>query len=135
MTPRATVALALALVIPAAARADVAFFEAKVRPVLVKHCYECHSAKKARGGLRLDTRDGTRKGGESGPVIVPGKPAESALLKALRHAEGAAAMPPAPRPKLPAAIVADIEKWIATGAPDPRTGAVVAVPDAARKHW
>src|SRR6476620_2092010 len=99
MTPCGPVALALALLVATAARGDDAFFEAKVRPVLVKHCYGCHSEKKARGGLRLDTRDGTRKGGESGPVIVPGKPAESALLRSLRHAEGAAKMPPAPKRK------------------------------------
>ena len=56
-------------------RAQVEFFEAKIRPVLVEHCYECHSvaAKKHKGGLFLDSRAGVRKGGDSGPAVVPGK--------------------------------------------------------------
>src|SRR5262245_20530243 len=64
---------------PAAAPEGDAFFEAKIRPVLVEHCYECHSAKakKLRGGLRLDTRDGMRKGGDTGPAVVPGRPEKS----------------------------------------------------------
>ena len=61
----------------AAASAD--FFEKKIRPVLIEHCYKCHSAdaKKLKGGLRLDTRAATRKGGDSGPAIVPGDLAKS----------------------------------------------------------
>jgi hypothetical protein len=53
---------------------DDALFESKVRPVLVKHCYECHSGEKTQGGLALDTKAGWEKGGDSGPAIVPGKP-------------------------------------------------------------
>ena len=69
-------------------REGLDFFEAKIRPVLVKHCYECHSVGAAaknnlKGGLLLDSRDGSRKGGESGPAVVPGKPAESLLINAL----------------------------------------------------
>src|SRR4051812_13442507 len=62
------------------------FFEKKIRPILVKHCYECHSgdAKKAKGNFVLDTREGLRKGGQSGPVIAPGNPEESALIEAVR---------------------------------------------------
>src|SRR5262245_29853684 len=99
----------------------VEFFENKIRPVLVNNCYECHSAKaaKVRASLLLDTRDGVLKGGESGPAIVPGKPAESLLLKSLRR-DGDLKMPP--KNPLPAGAIADIEKWIAMGAPDPRTG-------------
>jgi Protein of unknown function (DUF1553)/Protein of unknown function (DUF1549)/Planctomycete cytochrome C len=99
------------------------FFENKIRPVLVNNCYECHSAKavKLKGGLLLDTKEGMLKGGDSSkPAIVPGKPAESLLLKSLRH-EKDLKMPPE-KPLAPQAI-ADIEKWIAMGAPDPRTGA------------
>src|SRR5262245_60651459 len=57
------------------------FFEKRVRPVLVEHCYQCHSAqaKKARGGLRLDSRAGLLKGGDSGPAVVPGEPGKSRL--------------------------------------------------------
>lgn len=67
----------------------VEFFEAKIRPVLVEQCYSCHSAdaegnKKLKAGLRLDTADAMRKGGDSGPAMVPGKPADSLLVKALK---------------------------------------------------
>jgi hypothetical protein len=116
---------ALAVVPPpvlhAADDADgVRFFEAKIRPVLVAECYACHSdsAKALKGGLRLDTREGLRAGGDSGPVVTPGKPDESPMLDALRH--DGLAMPP--RAKLPDAVVADFERWIRIGAPDPRTG-------------
>ena len=97
--------------------ADIEFFERKIRPVLVDECYSCHSseAKKVRGGLLLDTREGLLKGGDSGPSVVPGKPEESPLLEALRH-EGLE-MPP--EGKLPDAVVADFERWVTMGAPDP----------------
>lgn len=70
--------------------ADVAFFESKIRPVLAENCYECHSASaaadgKLKGGLQLDTRAGMRKGGETGPSLVPGNSAESLVLSALNH--------------------------------------------------
>ncbi|MGH7200222.1 MAG: PSD1 and planctomycete cytochrome C domain-containing protein [Planctomycetaceae bacterium] len=98
----------------------VEFFEKKIRPVLVKHCYECHSAgaKKVQGGLLLDTRDAIRAGGESGPAVVPEVPKDSLLLEAIRYESFE--MPPTGR--LPAEIVADFERWIAMGAPDPRDG-------------
>ncbi len=67
--------------------ANEAFFETKVRPALIKYCYECHSssAKKLGGNLRLDTRDGMLAGGESGPVLAPGNPTASLLVRALRY--------------------------------------------------
>src|SRR5262249_20590884 len=100
----------------------IEFFENKIRPVLVKNCYECHSAKadKVRGSFLLDTREGLLKGGENGPAIVPGKPEESFLLKTLQHTDDKYKMPP--KTPLPRNVVADFEKWIAMGAPDPRTG-------------
>ncbi len=100
------------------------FFERKIRPVLAEHCYECHSAqtKKAKGGLRLDTREGIRKGGELGPAVVPGNVDESLLMEAIRY-EGLK-MPP--RGKLPTAVVADFEQWIKNGAADPRENAAAA---------
>src|SRR5262249_45795940 len=119
--------------------AGIEFFEKKIRPILVQHCYECHSAKakKLKGNLRLDSRDGTRKGGDSGPVIVPGKPGNSLLLKAVRYADDELKMPP--KGKLPDAVIADLEKWIAMGAPDPRGGATGQAGslsyEAGRKHW
>jgi hypothetical protein len=103
----------------------VEFFEKKIRPVLAEHCGQCHSAdaeakKKLKGGLRLDTRDGFLKGGDSGPALVAGKPADSLLIKALSY-DGDTRMPP--KGKLPDAVVGDFVKWIEMGAPDPRAGA------------
>ncbi len=132
--------VALLAISPAPARADdgVAFFEKKIRPVLVEHCARCHSekGKSPKGGLRVDTRAGLRKGGDSGPALVPGKPEQSLLVKALRYRDESLRMPP--KGKLPDAVVRDFERWIALGAPDPRTGsagpATVGV-EAARRHW
>ncbi|QEL16492.1 DUF1553 domain-containing protein [Limnoglobus roseus] len=100
------------------------FFEQKIRPVLVEHCLKCHSAEaeknnKLKGNLFLDTAEGVQKGGESGPSVVAKKPAESLLLQTMRY-EGDVKMPP--KGKLPDAVLADFEKWIKLGAPDPRTG-------------
>lgn len=99
---------------------QAAFFEKKIRPVLVDQCYSCHSAKaeKLKGGLSLDTRDGLRAGGDSGASIVPGSPEKSLLLMALRHTDDGLKMPP--KQKLSAAVVADFEQWVKIGAPDPR---------------
>src|SRR5689334_6480684 len=69
--------------------AQTEFFEAKVRPVLVGNCVKCHNAANPGGGLRLDTREGLRKGGGRGPAVAPRKPAESLLLKALSYTDGA----------------------------------------------
>jgi cytochrome c553 len=118
--------------------AGVQFFEQRIRPVLVKHCYKCHSAeaKKPKGGLLLDTRAGSLKGGDSGPAVVPGKVVESLIIKALRHDE--LYMPP--DEKLPDDVIADFERWIKMGAPDPREGASATVQtkidlEAGRKFW
>jgi hypothetical protein len=113
----------------------VAFFEAKIRPVLVEQCYSCHAEAKQRGGLRLDTKDAVRKGGDSGPALIAGKPNESLLVKALRYQD--LKMPP--NKKLADTVAADFVKWIEMGAPDPRDGkpAVVASIDfaQARQFW
>jgi hypothetical protein len=91
--------------------------------VLVDHCYKCHSAgsEKIKGGLVVDTKDGLLKGGNSGPGIVPGKPDESLLIRAVRYQEKDLEMPPNDK-KLPANMIADLEAWVKMGAPDPRTG-------------
>lgn len=106
-----------------AARADdagIEFFEKKVRPLLVKHCYECHAAdaKQVGGNLLLDHRVGARKGGDSGAALVPGKPGDSLLVTAIRYEDEGLKMPP--KGKLPAEAIADLEAWIKMGAPDPR---------------
>ncbi len=99
----------------------ITFFEKKIRPVLVEQCYRCHSAeKRQRGGLEVDTREALLKGGESGPAIVPHKLDKSLLIQALRYTDPELEMPP--NGKLPAHVIADFEKWVKMGAPDPRTG-------------
>ena len=122
-------------------REGLDFFEAKIRPMLVKHCYECHSVgaaakKKLKGGLLLDSREASRKGGESGPAVVPGKPDESLLVSALK--QDAFKMPPTG--KLDDELIAHFEKWIEMGAPDPRDGIAVVTSseidlDEGKKHW
>jgi hypothetical protein len=103
-----------------ASQEGLEFFEAKIRPVLVEQCYECHnSVKSAEGGLALDDRAGLLKGGDSGPIIVPGKPSESRLLPILRHEVEGMKMPQGNAKLLPD-VIADFEKWIADGAIDPR---------------
>ncbi len=101
--------------------AHVEFFENKIRPVLVEHCYRCHSAeaeknKKLKAELRVDSRQALAKGGESGPAVVPGDLKKSLLVQALYHVD--LSMPPSG--KLPANVIADFEKWVKMGAPDPR---------------
>ena len=95
------------------------FFEKKIRPVLVEHCYECHASesKEVGGKFLLDSRAGVRAGGESGAVIVSGKPDDSLLMQALRY-DG---MEMPPKGKLPETVLNDFAKWIAQGAFDPRT--------------
>jgi hypothetical protein len=118
-----------------------AFFEAKIRPVLVQQCYKCHSAsgKKSEGSLLLDSRDGIRKGGDRGPAVVPGKPKESLLLTALTHADSDLKMPPK-KEQLPTEVIRDFEKWIEMGAPDPREQAAAGLSgpvdiETGRKFW
>jgi len=118
--------------------AGVEFFEAKVRPVLVERCYSCHSAsaEKLKGNLLLDTREGTLKGGDQGPSVVPGDLDRSLLIKAVRFTDPDLRMPP--KKKLPADQIADLEAWVRRGAPDPRAASAgKAALDAARakSHW
>ncbi len=98
---------------------DLAFFESKVRPILVEHCYSCHSAgaKKLRGNLFLDTREGWKKGGDTGPALVPGDPEASLLIEAVRYADPAVQMPP--RGKLPDQTIAVLTDWVKRGRPTP----------------
>ncbi|MBL9155618.1 MAG: PSD1 domain-containing protein [Verrucomicrobiales bacterium] len=119
---------------------QLAFFEAKVRPLLVKHCYECHSteAEKVKGGLLIDSKAGWMAGGDSGEAIEPGKPAESLLMETVRYGNPDLQMPP--KYQLSEAEIAVLEDWIAMGAPDPRTGPAVAKAagidwEKGRSHW
>ncbi len=99
--------------------AETEFFEGKIRPVLAAECYECHGAKKQKGGLRLDSRDGWKAGGDTGETIVPGQAAKSLLIKSIRHEDPDLKMP-SKSPKLDDAVIADFENWVNMGAPDPR---------------
>src|SRR6516162_9396261 len=124
--------------------AAIEFFENKIRPVLVEHCFRCHSstAKKLKGGLLLDSREGILKGGESGPVIVAGKPEKSRLIQAIRYTDVDLSMPP--NAKLPGPVIADFAKWVKMGAPWPDDKSVskapknkydLDLPKRKREHW
>lgn len=155
---RSLVSLAACLAFPswgaeaemaASAHASIApdqlqFFEKHIRPVLVEHCYKCHSAEsdKVKGGLTLDTREGTLLGGESGhPGVTPGVLAESSVYEALTWANADMQMPP--KNKLPDEVIAVFKKWIEMGAPDPREQKVANAAGGrreinmteGRKHW
>jgi len=130
---------------PAADERGLAFFESSIRPVLVEHCYACHSADAAlqdqlQGGLQLDTKQGMLTGGEAGPAILPGDPENSLLLSALRRE----ADPMPPDGRLPDEVIDRFAKWIAMGAPDPRDGGASApaprrseftITEEDRAHW
>jgi len=100
--------------------AETEFFEKRVRPLLAQHCYQCHAAdaEKVKGELLLDTADGVLAGGVSGPAIVPGKPEQSLLIKAVRWADKDTQMPP--KTKLSDEQIAVLVQWVKMGAPDPR---------------
>lgn len=118
-----------------------AFFEERVRPLLVQHCYECHAADtKQKGGLQLDSRSGWEKGGDSGPALVPGDPEASLLARAVSYIDPDLQMPPEQR--LAAAEIESLREWIAMGAPDPRENALlreeqegIDVAVRMREHW
>ena len=103
----------------AARSSQLEFFEKRVRPLLVQHCYECHSAKDVKGGLRLDSAAGWQKGGDSGVAIVPNEPNSSRLIEAVRYGNEDLQMPPTG--KLSPEEIQSLEQWIAQGATDPRT--------------
>jgi len=122
--------------------ARVAFFEKKVRPILVEHCYTCHSADtKPAGGLRVDDRNGLLTGGNTGPAVVPGDPGKSLLLRRVTQTDPKRRMP-ADGPALTAEQVADLTTWIKDGAAWPALrvpasiGAAKPEYDRLRKeHW
>lgn len=107
------------------------FFENEVRPLLVKHCYECHSQEsgKQKGGLLLDRREGWQIGGDAGPSIIPGDVEKSLFIHSIRYLDEDLQMPP--KSRLADAEVAVLEKWVRMGAPDPRDAALA---DAVRKE-
>jgi hypothetical protein len=108
--------------IPAAHRD---FFEKEVRPLLVKRCFECHDGKTTKGGFSLASAHGWQTGGDSGPAILPGKPDDSLLIRSIRYTDEDYLMPPKKKGKLPDEEIAILTKWVAMGAPDPRSGTEV----------
>lgn len=141
--PRYTLAILLASVIsPLSAQQpdatkptaeQVEFFEKNIRPLFVTHCYKCHSrtSKPLKGGLFLDHANGPRKGGDSGPAVVPGKPAESLLVQSVKYLDYE--MPP--EGKLPANKIQLIEQWVAMGAVWPEETASPLPGDSATYDW
>jgi len=121
--------------------ADAEFFEKKVRPVLIEHCYSCHSAdaKKLKAGLRLDGRAHLLKGGDNGPAIDLNDPAKSRMIEAIGYENVELRMPP--KGKLPATAIADLTTWVKMGAAWPNetaSAAVAAQCDLAKRkaeHW
>ena len=118
----------------------VEYFEKHIRPILVEHCYSCHSERdqKRKGGLHLDSRAGWTAGGDRGPAIIPGNVDESLLIRAVRYTDSELQMPP--DKALPRELIARLEQWVRMGAPDPREGKSNpniknSDPIAGREHW
>lgn len=123
---------------PALAQSESEFFEKQVRPVLIEHCVACHGPRKQEAGLRLDSGEGLRRGSDSGPILVLGKPEESLLIEAIRFA-GDTKMPP--KGKLPDQAIAVLTEWVKRGASWPADSTGPATPrrasprEQAESHW
>jgi hypothetical protein len=109
------------------------FFETNIRPVLAVHCEKCHGAKKQWATFRLDSREGLLKGGDLGPAVVPGKPSESRLIRAVQQTDEEVSMPP--EDKLTDRQIADLVRWVEMGAPYPAAESTTAVRHRDPKHW
>jgi hypothetical protein len=138
--PLALIALTGVVLLTGPARAadpsdGVAFFEKTIRPVLAERCFACHSAQsgKSKGGLRLDTPRALLQGGDSGSAVVPGKPDQSRLIRAVRYTADDLHMPPKDKERLSAGQVRDLETWVRIGAPVPKDGGGRKVD--AGSHW
>ncbi len=107
------------------------FFELHIRPVLAGTCFKCHGGESTSGGLRVDSREALVAGGERGPAIVPGRPQESLLIRALRHADDSVQMPP--DEQLAATTVSAFADWIQSGAEWPESD--VNHPFQVERHW
>ena len=107
-------------------------FENKIRPLLAGTCFRCHGGEKTEAGLRVDSREGLLRGGDTGPAIVPGDTKRSLLLHALAYGEESPQMPP--EGKLADNVIADFTAWVVNGAPWPES-APVADKSFAASHW
>lgn len=113
------------------------FFEEKIRPIFVNHCFDCHGDGENEGQLSLDSKAGWQRGGERGPAILPGDPAASLLFQVVRHADPKLRMPPVDGGEpLTKSQIADLSQWIRDGAVDPRAGQVIKpIDEQAKRHW
>ncbi len=102
---------------------DHEFFEQRIRPLLAKNCFVCHTSSKM-GNLQLDSREHVLKGGNSGPAMVPGKPEESLIIQAVRRTHERFKMPP--QGKLPDQEIADLTAWVKAGGTWPETAGTTA---------
>jgi len=116
---------------PSPLTADDLLFEASIRPVLVDTCFRCHGGERVSGGLRVDSRDALLAGGDSGPAIAVGEPAQSLLVQAIARHDDVSAMPPEIDKALRPEQVAAFERWVAAGAPWPDAAA----PFEIEGHW
>lgn len=115
---------------------EAEFFEKQVRPVLAEQCYKCHGPEKQKGALRMDSRAAILKGTDDGPIVVPGKPEDSELIKSIKHV-GDSKMPEK-ADKLPDAQIAALEQWVRMGMPWPDNEAPIkgtAQMEAAKTLW
>lgn len=132
LMPAAMICLLMAGLVCAQGQEDPSdLFELRIRPALAGVCGRCHTGEEPAGELRLDSRQALLAGGSRGPAVVPGQPAESLLLSAIRRQDPALSMPPEGNAPLDALTVAAFEQWIAAGAPWPQTQA----PDVHSRHW
>lgn len=93
-------------------------FHTRIRPLLERACIKCHGAEKQKGALRLDSLEAALAGGDTGPALVPGKPGESLLIQLIRHTDPDRDRMP-PKETLDKAEIAELERWVAAGAPWP----------------
>ena len=127
---------------PAASATDIEYFEKKIRPLLAKRCFSCHSskAKSVKGGLKLDSDGALFAGGDSGPAVVAGDPEQSLLIQSIRYDKDANFQMP-PKGRLPAEEIAELTAWVKRGAPFPPDTNPAPQKDggidfaAARKFW
>ncbi|MEI7685821.1 MAG: PSD1 and planctomycete cytochrome C domain-containing protein [Planctomycetota bacterium] len=123
---------AASFAVSAAEAQEAVDFTRDVKPIFAKHCVDCHGPKKQKAGLRLDAAAALLKGTQTGPAVVAGKSSESLLMHALLGVKDVSEMPPEGRPRVPAAEIAVIKRWIDAGAPAPKDEAVTALKS---DHW
>src|SRR5262249_10844688 len=127
-------ALSVSLLFTATSAAGPVDYLRDVKPILTKNCYACHGPDKQRSGLRLDTAAAALKGGDSGPVIVPGKSAASKMVKAVAGLDDVKPMPPK-GDRLSAQEIGVLRSWIDQGAKAPSSEVAAKSSQDKKKHW